>query len=356
MTTSPFALALCQAGAEPWLKQEVARVRPDLHASYQRPGVVTFKATGEPFRPDEAPASVFARVWACAAGPVKSIEDAVAVAERVGATHLWIAPRDQGLPDMVPPLRIDEVNRHAAEVEAALRASGRFAEGEPSKGDRVLNVVTSPGEPLVVGWHDHGPGRHHGPGGRMPVPARPDAPSRAYAKMAEGLYWSGAAVGGKDMVLELGSAPGGGTLALLERGARVLAVDTQPMDDSLLVNPSMRWIRRAAGDVRFEELPLREVTWIACDVHLAPVLALNMVRRFVVPVRDHLKGLLLTLKLNDDATVEALPRLLEQIQGWGAREVRALQLPSNRHDLFVYAPFDRPVKPRVAKRPGPARR
>ena len=72
MTTSPFALVLCQAGAEPWLKQELARVRPDLHASYQRPGVVTFKAMGEPFRPDEAPSSVFARVWACAAGPVKS--------------------------------------------------------------------------------------------------------------------------------------------------------------------------------------------------------------------------------------------------------------------------------------------
>ena len=222
MTTSPFALVLCQAGAEPWLKQELARVRPDLHASYQRPGVVTFKAMGEPFRPDEAPSSVFARVWACAAGPVKSIEDALAVAERVNATHLWIAPRDQGLPDMVPPLRIDEVNRHAAEVEAELRASGRFAEGEPNKGDRVLNVVTSPGEPLVVGWHDHGPGRHHGPGGRMPVAPRPDAPSRAYAKMAEGLYWSGAAVGGKDMVLELGSgaALAGGHLDRLRHPPR----------------------------------------------------------------------------------------------------------------------------------------
>jgi hypothetical protein len=80
------------------------------------------------------------------------------------------------------------------------------------------------------------------------------------------------------------------------------------------------------------------------------------VHGFVVPVRDHLKGLLLTLKLNDDATVESLPRLFEQIQGWGAREVRALQLPSNRHDLFVYAPFDRPVKTPSAKRPGPSRR
>ena len=62
MTTSPFVLVLCQAGAETWLKQELARIRPDLRSSYQRPGVVTFKATGEPFRPDEAPASVFARV------------------------------------------------------------------------------------------------------------------------------------------------------------------------------------------------------------------------------------------------------------------------------------------------------
>jgi hypothetical protein len=47
----------------------------------------------------------------------------------------------------------------------------------------------------------------------------------------------------------------------------------------------------------------------------------------------------LTLKLNDAATIAALPELLDRIRALGCARVRATQLPANRRDVFVFAEF-----------------
>jgi len=43
----------------------------------------------------------------------------------------------------------------------------------------------------------------------------------------------------------------------------------------------------------------------------------------------------LTLKLNDDGVVAALPRLRERIGKLGARQVRITQLPSHRSEVVA---------------------
>jgi 23S rRNA (cytidine2498-2'-O)-methyltransferase len=57
-----FVFATCLAGMEPALKLDVARARPELRLAFSRPGLVTFKSL-RPVTDDEAPGSVFARVW-----------------------------------------------------------------------------------------------------------------------------------------------------------------------------------------------------------------------------------------------------------------------------------------------------
>jgi len=332
--SSPFALAVCQPGSERWLKREVARLRPDLHGAFQRPGLVTFKALGGAFGATEAPLAVFARAWACSSGPCPDVEAVLAAAARVGASHLWLGPRDAGPPGRVSPARQAEVDADATAWEAAIRGAGAFDPEPPAPGAVVLDVVTFPDEAPLAGWHVHGPGRHLGPCGRLDVPAPPPAaPSRAWTKVVESLAWAGVEVQPGDLVLEIGAAPGGSTLAFLERGARVVALDANPMDPGIAAR--VTWIRRPAGAVAWEEIP-RDVAWIACDANIAPARALAAVGRFVPAFRRTLKGLLLTLKLNDDATVAALPGLLERVGRMGAVEVRAAQLPSHRGDLFAF--------------------
>jgi hypothetical protein len=132
MHTSPFAWAVGQPGTERWLKTELQGLRPDLRPGFQRPGRVTFKATGRPFAPDEAPEAIFARAWACSAGNVPDAAGVLAVADRVGATHLWLDAADAGVPEEVPPARARAFAEDAAQWRATLEtlAPGRFS-GEP---------------------------------------------------------------------------------------------------------------------------------------------------------------------------------------------------------------------------------
>ena len=331
---APFALCLCQPGSERWLKAEMEQLRPDLRPSFQRPGLITFKCTKAPFRAEEAPAAIFARMWAASLGPARDVEAVLRLAEEVGARRLFVCARDQAPPMDLPPAMEAAAHADALRAEAALRAAGRFLEGPPVKGDVVLDVITSPDEPMMVGFHVHGPGRHAEPGGRYTYEVPDDLPSRAWRKVVEGLRFSRAPVQKGELVLEIGAAPGGGTRAFVEHGLRVLAVDPQDMNPAVLALPGVEWLSHTVGELNVEELP-SDIAWIASDAHIPPSHVMAAVRRLLRRVSP--RGLLLTLKLPDDASVEALPRLLLQLGELGFPTVLARQLPANRRDIFVYA-------------------
>ncbi len=333
---SSFALAVCHVGAERWLKAEVARKRPDLHPGFQRPGLVSFKATEAPFRADEVVSSVFARMWACSAGPCVDVDAVLEVATRVGARDAWVGPRDVGQFGEAPDPVLQAAAVHAAEVGAALTARGLRVNGGVVPGAVVLDVVTAPGETSAVGWHTHALTRHLTACGRLEIVAPADAPSRAWVKMREGIAWSKIPLRPGQTVIEIGSMSSGSTRALVDLGLRVVAVDPRPLTESLASNPSVSWVRSTLGEVSPDALPV-DATWIACDANVPPAAMIRGLRRLLPRWRRTVRGMLLTFNLNDEETVAALPRLLEQVRGLGFGVVRATQLPSNRRDVFVVA-------------------
>jgi 23S rRNA (cytidine2498-2'-O)-methyltransferase len=325
---SAYAFAVCQPGAEPLLKAEVARLRPDLRPGYARPGLVTFKATERPFGEDEVLPTVFGRAWAASLG-LCGVADIRSLATRIGARCAWVGARDAGVPGEVPPARQAAFDAAEAEVRAAVGL-----DGAPRDGDRVLDVVVAPNEPCVVGWHVHRRGRHAGPCGRFSYAIPEDAPSRAWRKVVEALAWTGAPVASGDTVLEIGAAPGGGTRAWVDRGAQVVAVDRTSLAPEVLALEGVRWIPRFIGEVPLASLPA-EARWLACDADIPAADALGALRR-VVPRLPRLAGLFWTVKLGDARVAEDLPKLFEAVRGLGAREVRGVQLPANRRDVLVY--------------------
>ena len=85
-------------------------------------------------------------------------------------------------------------------------------------------------EAFLVGYHTHTskprsrPRHSPFPGGKMDIILPPEAPSRAYLKIQEALLWSEAPLKSGDVVVEIGSAPGGASLALLNRGCTVVGI------------------------------------------------------------------------------------------------------------------------------------
>ncbi len=296
MIESAFVFAVCQAGSEGALKREVAREHPGLRLAFSRPGFLTFKAPG-PVGTGFDLRSVFARVSGLSLGRTDAPEH-------------------------------DLLHRYSRDGLLPVVREGRPAAG----GERVLDrIVVDPGEEWV-GYHVHGPGRSAYPGANPSLALPPHAPSRAYLKLAEALVWSDAPLRPGECAVELGSAPGGAALLLIEKGLTVIGVDPAPMAPRVVASKAFTHLRRGAAKLTPKDLP-RPPDWLLLDVNLPPDEAIGLLE----PLAAGCKGLLLTLKLHDEAAVDRIPVWLARIRALAGGEVRATQLPSHKSEFLVYA-------------------
>src|SRR5437867_12730842 len=102
---SRFLFAVCQLGAEPALKHEIAAEWPDFRLAFSRPGFVTFKLPAECDVPDDFDLrSVFARTHGFSLGRVSGSSTATMsdrvweLAGRRPIQHLHVWQRDADLP------------------------------------------------------------------------------------------------------------------------------------------------------------------------------------------------------------------------------------------------------------------
>lgn len=358
MTPTGFVFVVAQPGSSGWLKQELRLQHPELSLAYSEPGLYTFKNRLRIPVEDYRLRAVFARHWGYSLGWARDPEGVVALAAPLrSAAVLHVYPRCPSVQEDPASAVIDQ--RVSLLREQLLRLSpARFLGPErPEPGALVLDVMvppaegehgaapstgrSSPGrEAIFLGFHRHDRTRTGIPGGVRPVvlPAG-GAPSRSYRKLEEALAWSGIELVRGQQVLEIGCAPGGATLALLARGLHVVGVDPGEMDPRVggwatEHGATFRHLQRPIGAVTREDVP-RRVQWLVCDANLAPQVALRYVCRWVRALRPRLQGVILTVKLNDERVVAAIPRLLARLAELGFGQPQAVQLPSHRRELVA---------------------
>lgn len=318
-----FAFATCLPGMEPAIKREVARDRAGLRFAYSRPGLLTFRADGAITADDVSP-SGFAWVWGRSLGAARDPEAAAHQLKLVGADRVHVFARD----------------REAATDLARWRAAIELPDGDSREGELVADVIVAPdadaNEPAWLGLHRADAYHLPYPGGAIPVAVPADAPSRAFAKIEEAIAWRRLPVEPAHTALEIGCAPGGALYALARRGLEVYGVDTAEVAPQVLALPNVHHLRMKVGALRWEELP-PVIDWLLLDVNLAPQVALHEVARLMPRLKKHLRGAVLTLKLNDWKFVDELPKLRERVSAMGFRDVQMRHLPSNRREICVTA-------------------
>jgi 23S rRNA (cytidine2498-2'-O)-methyltransferase len=343
---SRFLFTTCQVGAEIALKEEVARLHPELHASYSRPGFVTFKQTqGEELTSGFELGSVFARTYglslkkAATAAEVIDLVTGLDSAPSPYCLHVW--ERDQWPPGEEPKGFV--AGQVAEKVSKAIRdeARGRnlalFEESEQATpASRVIDVVCVEEDEWWLGVHDHSLDHSPFPGGAPKIVLPADAPSRAYLKLEEGVLWSGAPLKSGDTAVEIGSAPGGASYALLKRGLKVVGIDPADMDPQVLAFPGFTHMQRPVASVPREDLP-ETVHWLLLDMNVTPHVTLFQVDRLATRLSDSLLGVLLTVKLNEWKIAREIPHFFEHLRAMGMVRVRARQLASNKQEIFIYA-------------------
>lgn len=341
-----FLFAACQVGAEPALKREIARLWPDFHFAYSRPGFTTFKLPSKHTLPDDFDLrSVFARAHGFSLGKVAA-SDLKSRAQDVWKTaggrpyevlHVWqrdTAPSGyRGFDPHVTP--------EARDAEAAIR---QFAPGGAEQsplpaiaqpGQLVLDCILVEPDQWWVGYHRAAVGDSCFAGGMREIALPSDAVSRAYLKMEEALEWSGLPIRAGQRFVEIGCSPGGASQSLLARRLTVIGIDPAQVDPRVLASPKFRHIQKRGADVRRREFC--NITWLAADMNVAPQYTLDTVEAIVTHPAVNIRGLLLTLKLLDWQLAEQVPAYLERIRGWGYAHVRAKQLAHNRREICVTA-------------------
>jgi 23S rRNA (cytidine2498-2'-O)-methyltransferase len=368
-----FYFAVGQAGAEPAVKAEVLAEFPRLRFAFSRPGFITFK-DADPADPaldsadpaldsaDPAPAAlaiergIFTRLWGEVLGQAKDPAALAVLAATIPAGAVVQAfERDERLPGdepvgFVPGARVRAALEGMPGAHDAHGTVGavEFPGAAPARplrpGEPVYSFIWVDEGHVFLGRHAHSERLSGQPGNAAVIPLPAESPSRAYLKIEEAiLRFKPEAPAGR-RVLEVGCAPGGATTALLNRGLRVTGVDPQFMDKAVAARSGFDLVRKPARFVTADDLRNCNPDWLAMDMSIAPLEALDELGHILSLLRKlHRSGLalrsgFLTLKLNDWSFAASIPLYLKRIEQLGFSGLVPLQLCANRQEFFVWAP------------------
>lgn len=319
-----FLFALTNPGTEKALKREVETMGLGWRLSYQRRGFVTFKADA-PFSQD-------------------SLEAEVACARRLCLSLGKSATREEALARLGEVDVIHHAKFHDRKMQG-VKEAGPLA--RPKEGELIGTVVELGDGEFWAGVHRHRPFLSPDPAGDSGIVMTERSPSRAWLKLEEATRFFDLKFTGKDIVVELGCAPGGVVLALLDRGVPVIGVDPAKMADVVMASaiaireeapagkPWFYHCRKPAAIVSKRDLG-QGVTWFMSDMNQSPEVVLKECARFC-KMSPGIHGALMTLKLTDPLQVEEKAAWFSVLKEMGFRTIRLQQLAVHHKELALLA-------------------
>lgn len=296
-----FYFALTNPEAESLLKLEVASRYPELKLSYSRGEFLTFKVAGaQEFSP------YLARISGVCLGHFKLAN--------LNLERAWVWKKDESL---VVPVQLQQLSDKTI-----------FKIGEKV----TLIMMLGPDE-FWVGEYVLKSSHFQTPGEVSSIQKR-EVLSRAYYKIAEAHEAFDLPFDYEEIVLELGSAPGGASMFFLEQDLRVIGVDPAEMDAKILKNKNFKHWKRPFETLTEEDFKT-DIDWIISDVNLPPTVVLAQVHRLLGFLRP--RGLILTLKINQDKHLEMLPYVVNDFKKMGFKRVELKYLPSHRREIALIA-------------------
>lgn len=343
-----FTMLCCAHGAEAVVKKEIAD--QDWRLAFSRPGFVTAKHDGKA----DLPEGVFIRTASSSIGQARGESANELITEMIAALrsaegcprqfdqlHVW--PKDRlpiGKFGFEPGT--DEVS--ASVADAILQQFKSEDSDHPLVRCDAANKIAQPGESVLdvvliepshwfFGHHTARTWPSQWPGGVQPISPLEEPISRAYYKAAEAITWSGFEMHPGDLVVEIGSAPGGVCGRLLELGMKVIGVDPAEMDPEINEHPNFRHIVARAHDL--PRVEYKGAKWLLVDSNVRPDQTLITVENIVTHRHSDFRGLLLTLKIGDYIHADRIDGWLKKIAGWNPSDVRVRQLARNKCEVCI---------------------
>ncbi|MFZ5446901.1 MAG: SAM-dependent methyltransferase [Myxococcota bacterium] len=168
-------------------------------------------------------------------------------------------------------------------------------------------------------------------GGRARMKRTGEAPSRAAMKLDEALEWYGVSPGRGDLCVDLGSAPGGWTRRLAERGARVWSVDPANLAPDVLKLPRVKHFKESA----FDFVPDEPVDFLFCDMAWRPLEVAQLLGKWAR--KRYAAQLVANIKLPMKDKLPTLFRVRHTLTEAGWKQLKVRQLYHDRDEVTVSA-------------------
>jgi 23S rRNA (cytidine2498-2'-O)-methyltransferase len=330
---SEFIFALCNSGAEKALKLEVESMGLPWRFSYQTKGFVAFKA--------DPSAGVFT---------TKSLNEPVAYARRLclslgkvssAADAEMIIYKEAGEKTILHRARYFD-----HQMSGIQDIPGKHCD-RPKIGQIIGTIVELGPNEFFAGLHVHAPFLSPDPAGDSGIVMPDNSPSRAWLKLEEAVRFFDLSLTKKDVVVEVGCAPGGVVLALLNREIPVIGVDPARMADIITPyeiqnrfeaptgKPWFYHCRKPAAIVGKKDLG-RDVSWFMSDMNQSPEIIIKECIRFT-SMAPGIHSALMTLKLTELAQVVEKRKWFELLTEAGFKKLRLQSLSVNHRELAMFA-------------------
>lgn len=288
-----------KSGGE-WLKAELVAHRPDYKFSYSRPGLMTF---------------------------VNSTEKPI--------SYVPIFSRHFGY-SIFRGTKIEAIHHYEL-----LRSKYPLIDCEKKMGEKYpeypcFELVPVKENEYILGFLEKSFGNDWVLGD--PYLTLPEhAPSRAYLKILEVEKILNLNINKGNTVIEFGSAPGGATLALLEKGVTVFGVDTGVMHELCVDHSLFSWVKKSIQETLDSDFE-GQIDWILSDMNLSPFAVLGELKKFLERTKcKPVKGIVLTLKMTKKEMLKDLDQIEKKVYKMGFDIYFMGQLPGHNQEFSLVA-------------------
>lgn len=252
---------------------------------------------------------------------------------RVWAFDVWVPDSDEGnqLAPFAAKLQeeiVKEIDRLAPDWGEARRDNAAAAREEHGFYAQACLYTR---DKLAIGVLPARDAISLAPGGRLRMSIPDGAPSRAATKLMEAFVWIGREPEPNDLCVDLGASPGGWTFVLLQKRARVLAVDMGKLAPSLRNKKGIYHLERDA----FTFEPDEPVDWLFADLAFRPLDTAGLFCRWAR--RAWARFLVANIKLPMKQKAHTIERIREMLldAGWSSLKIR--QLYHDREEVTIAA-------------------
>jgi len=161
-------------------------------------------------------------------------------------------------------------------------------------------------------------------------------PSRAYYKIKEATQRFGIAFKPGALALEIGSAPGGTSLFLLEQDLFVMGVDAAQMDLRVAKHPRFTHLTHVMNKLDKEQL--KGVCYLLIDVNISSFEVASFLRHYLSHPHN-LKSIFWTVKWTRDLNFKNLNTLQKHLKKLGASHICMRHLTHQKNEFLCIIDF-----------------